>query len=106
MPLHHARNVGRNKAGDQILYMRPKKILIACECSGKVRDSFLDLGHDAYSCDLVPSDSDRGMSRHYQQDVCSLLRQEWDLVVAHPPCTYLCNSGVRWLYTQPGRTRG
>lgn len=79
------------------------RVLVACECSGRVRDAFLDAGHDAYSCDLLPSDSDRGESRHYQGDVTELLGEEWDLVVAHPPCTYLCNSGVRWLHTQHGR---
>ena len=79
------------------------RVLVACECSGKVRDSFLDAGHDAISCDLLPSDSDRGSRRHIQGDVSELLNEEWDLVVAHPPCTYLCNSGVRWLHTAPGR---
>jgi hypothetical protein len=83
--------------------MRPKKILIACEKSGKVRDAFIRQGHDAISCDLRPSDSDQGP--HLQKDVTLVLREEWDLVVAHPPCTYLCNSGVRWLYTQPDRWR-
>lgn len=81
--------------------MRPKKILVACEFSGTVRDSFLDYGHQAVSCDLLPSSSGRGS--HIQGDVSELLCEEWDLVVAHPPCTYLCNSGVRWLYTQPER---
>jgi len=79
------------------------KILVACECSGRVRDAFLDAGHDAYSCDLLPSDSDRGKSRHIQGDVTELLSARWDFVIAHPPCTYLCNSGVRWLHTRPER---
>lgn len=80
------------------------KVLVACECSGKVRDAFLELGHDAYSCDLQPCDSDKyGPSRHFQRDVTDLLGEEWDLVIAHPECTYLCNSGVRWLHTQHGR---
>lgn len=79
------------------------KVLVACEFSGRVRDAFLDRGFDAYSCDLAPSDSDRGESRHYQCDVLDIIGEEWDLVVAHPPCTYLCNSGVRWLHTVPGR---
>lgn len=81
------------------------RVLVACECSGKVRDAFLDKGHDAYSCDLQPSDSDRGASRHYQRDVLDIIGEEWDLVVAHPECTYLSNSGVRWLHTVPGRWR-
>jgi hypothetical protein len=79
------------------------RVLVACECSGRVRDAFLDAGHDAISCDLQPSDSDRGPRRHVQGDVSELLGAGWDLVVAHPPCTYLCNSGVRWLRTVPGR---
>ncbi len=79
------------------------KILVACECSGRVRDAFLDKGHDAYSCDIQPSDSDRGKSRHIQTDVTDLLGAKWDIVIAHPPCTFLCNSGVRWLHTVPGR---
>jgi hypothetical protein len=53
-------------------------------------------GHDAISCDLLPSDSPDG--EHYQGDVCHLLNDKWDLIIAHPPCTYLSNSGVRWLY--------
>jgi len=80
------------------------RVLVACECSGTVRDAFLDAGHDAYSCDLLPSDSDRGARRHIIGDVSPLLSAEWDLVVAHPPCTYLCNSGVRWLFSTIGRT--
>jgi len=68
-----------------------------------VRDAFLDRGFDAISCDLRPSDSDRGKSRHYQGNVLDIIGDEWDLVIAHPECTYLCNSGVRWLHTQPGR---
>lgn len=83
--------------------MRQIRVLVACEFSGRVRDAFLDRGFDAYSCDIAPSDSDRGKSRHYQCDVLDIIGEEWDLVVAHPPCTYLCNSGVRWLHTQPGR---
>jgi len=79
------------------------RVLVACECSGRVRDAFLDAGHDAISCDLQPSDSDRGTHRHVRGDVSELLGAGWDLVVAHPPCTFLCNSGVRWLRTVPGR---
>lgn len=77
------------------------KILIACECSGTVRDAFLANGHDAYSCDLKP---DVNMSnRHIRDDVRDVLKMEkWDLLmVAHPPCTRLCNSGVRWLSSPP-----
>lgn len=85
------------------------RILIACEYSNTVRDAFLDLGYDAYSCDLLPNDPspyDEFKSRHFQCDVREILDQDWDLlIVAHPPCTRLCNSGVRWLSKPPkGKT--
>ena len=69
-------------------------VLVACEYSGRVRDALLDEGIYAVSCDLLPSESDRGP--HIQGDVEEVLQQEWDMVIAHPPCTYLANSGVRW----------
>ena len=81
------------------------KVLIGCEKSGVVRDAFLRHGHDAYSCDVQPGD--RPSNRHIQADVRDVLAFErWDLlIVAHPPCTRLCNSGVMWLKTPPpGRT--
>lgn len=81
------------------------KILVACECSGTVRDAFLAEGHDAWSCDLKADE--RGSNRHIRDDARNVLRMEkWDLLmVAHPPCTRLCNSGVRWLTKPPpGRT--
>lgn len=71
------------------------RVLVACEYSGTVRDAFLDRGHDAISCDLLPSDSDRG--EHYQGDVFDLVGESFDLVVAHPPCTYFSLAGNRWL---------
>ena len=76
------------------------KVLIACEFSGVVRSCFLDKGHDAISCDLLASDLP---GPHVQGNVIPLLSQPWDLVIAHPPCTYLCNSGVRWFKEQPER---
>ena len=76
------------------------KVLIACEYSGTVRDAFLRAGHDAMSCDLLPTESP---GPHYQGDVFDILGDGWDLMIAHPPCTYLCNSGVRWLHTEEGR---
>ena len=76
------------------------RVLIACEYSGKVRDAFLELGHDAISCDLLPTERP---GPHYQGDVFDILEKGWDLMVAHPPCTYLCNSGVTWLHRQEGR---
>ena len=81
------------------------KILIACETSGIVRDAFLAKGHDVWSCDVLPSDNPT--NRHIQDDVRNVLDMEsWDqLIVCHPPCTRLCNSGVRWLHkAPPGKT--
>lgn len=71
------------------------RVLVACEYSGRVRQAFRDLGHDAWSCDLLPAEDDSPY--HIQGDVSAILRQPWDAVVSHPPCTRLCNSGVRWL---------
>lgn len=76
------------------------KVLVACEFSGTVRDAFLAKGYDAWSCDLLAS-PDRH-NRHIQGDVRDFLKEDWDLLmVAHPPCTRLCNSGVRWLNEPP-----
>jgi hypothetical protein len=72
------------------------RVLVACEYSGAVRDAFRELGHDAMSCDLLPTDVE---GPHYQGDVFDVIDDDWDLMVAHPPCTFLCNSGVRWLST-------
>jgi hypothetical protein len=80
------------------------RVLIACEFSGTVRRAFTARGHDAWSCDLLPAE-DRS-NRHIVGDARDLLNDGWDLLmVAHPPCTRLCNSGVRWLTkAPPGRT--
>lgn len=69
------------------------KVLIACEFSGVVRRAFRDRGHDAWSCDILPSE-DSG--EHYQCDVRGVLNDGWDLMIAHPPCTHLAVSGARW----------
>lgn len=69
------------------------KILIACEYSGRVRDAFIARGHDAMSCDLLPTDAP---GPHYQGDVFDIINDGWDLIVAHPPCTYLSVSGMHW----------
>jgi hypothetical protein len=69
------------------------KILVACEYSGTVRDAFLNAGHDAMSCDLLPTDTD---GPHYQGDVFDVIGDGWDLMIAHPPCTYLSVSGMHW----------
>lgn len=76
------------------------KILIACEFSGVVRDEFIKLGHDAMSCDILPTEKS---GPHYQGNLIDILSDGWDLIIAHPPCTYLANSGVRWLHTDPSR---
>ena len=77
------------------------KVLVACEYSGKVREAFRALGHDAWSCDLLPADD--GSVFHIQGDVLEIINDGWDLMIAHPPCTYLCNSGVSWLHRIEGR---
>ena len=76
------------------------RVLIACEYSGIERDAFLAAGHDAISADLLPTETP---GPHYQGDVRNLLGEQWDLVIAHPPCTYLAKSGVRWMYSDPLR---
>jgi hypothetical protein len=78
------------------------KVLVACEYSGIVRDAFIARGHEAMSCDILPTESP---GPHYQGDVRDVLDGGWDLMVAHPPCTYLANSGVRWLYGGKGTVR-
>ena len=81
----------------------PLNVLVACEYSGKVRDAFAKLGHNAMSCDLLPSDSPDG--NHYKGDVSKVLNSDirWDLLIGHPPCTFLSNSGVSWLHKSEGR---
>jgi len=76
------------------------RVLVACEYSGRVRDAFIAQGHDAISCDILPTDS---LGPHYQGNVFDIIDQDWDLMIAHPPCTYLTNSGVRWLHERAER---
>lgn len=71
------------------------RVLVACEFSGIVRDAFRARGHHAYSCDLLPTEKP---GPHFRVDVLSILNGGWDLMIAHPVCTYLANSGVCWLY--------
>lgn len=71
------------------------RILIACEFSGIVRDAFIAKGHEAMSCDLLPTESP---GPHYYGCVSDILYDHWDMIIAHPPCTRLANSGVRWLH--------
>lgn len=75
------------------------KVLIACEFSGVVRDAFIARGHDAISCDLLPSERP---GPHYQGDVRDVLEDSWDIMIAHPPCTYLSNAGACRLYPTKG----
>lgn len=70
------------------------RVLIACEFSGVVRRAFRALGHDAWSCDLLPAEDDS--EHHYQGDVLKWNSGPWDLMIAHPPCTYLSRAGARW----------
>lgn len=76
------------------------RVLVACEYSGTVRDAFLSMGHDALSCDLFPTDAE---GPHYQGDVRDIINDGWDLMIAHPPCTYLCSSGLHWNKRIDGR---
>jgi len=71
-------------------YMR---ILVACESSGTVRDAFIAKGHEAVSCDILPSEVG---GPHIQGDVLEVIDQDWDMMIAHPPCTYLSSSGMHW----------
>lgn len=76
------------------------RVLVACEYSGRVRDAFRDRGHDAISCDLLPTEVD---GPHYQGDVFDIINDGWDLMIAHPPSTYLCSSGLHWNKRRPER---
>lgn len=76
------------------------RVLVACEYSGAVRDAFLAMGHDAMSCDLLPTDVP---GPHYQGDVFDIIGDGWDLMIAHPPCTFLCVSGIHWNTSRPER---
>jgi len=77
------------------------RVLVACERFGAVRDAFRALGHDAWSCDTEPDVSDSPY--HLQGDVRAHLDVDWDLMIAFPPCTYLCSSGLHWNTRRPGR---
>jgi hypothetical protein len=96
--------------------MPPMNIIIACEFSGKVREAMRARGHNAYSCDLEPAEGVQPSPYHIQADINWVLNypgrvlgghpmygKEWDMLIGHPPCTYMCNSGVRWLYKRGTR---
>jgi|SRR5262252_3240010 len=76
------------------------RVMIACEFSGTVREAFRVRGHDAISCDLLPS---RQPGPHIQGDIRAVDLRGYDLLIAHPPCTYLCASGLHWNHRRPGR---
>ena len=78
------------------------RVLIACEYSGRVRDAFTLLGHDAVSCDLLPSETP---GKHYQGSILDILGCGWDIMIAHPPCTYLSVSGLHWNTNNPERAQ-
>lgn len=80
------------------------RVLVACEYSGTVRDAFKAKGHDAWSCDLLPTDKP---GQHHQGDVIEFIKSNpgWDLMIAHPPCTYLASSGLHWNKRIPGRDK-
>lgn len=75
------------------------RVLTACECSGRVRDAFRSVGHDAWSCDIKPTEVD---GPHYQQDVFEVIEKGWDLMIGFPPCTYMSYVGNRH-WNKPGR---
>jgi len=81
--------------------MKKLKVLVACEFSGIGRDAFIKKGHDAVSCDLLPTERP---GPHYTGDVFDIINAGFDLMVAHPPCTYLCASGLHWNKRMPERT--
>lgn len=79
------------------------RVLVACETSGKVREAFRRCGHDAWSCDLLPSDD--ASAHHVVGDALQVARgSTWDVLIAHPPCTYLSSSGLHWNKRIAGRT--
>lgn len=77
------------------------KVLVACEESQAITKELRRLGHEAFSCDIIPC-SGGHPEWHYQQDVLEILDKGWDMMIAHPPCTYLAVSGARWLYNKDG----
>jgi len=78
------------------------RVLVACEYSGRVRDAFIARGHDALSCDLLPTDAP---GPHYTGDIRDIISHHWDMMIAFPPCTYLCSSGLHWNTRRPDRAQ-
>jgi hypothetical protein len=88
--------------GKRFPLRRRLRVLVACEYSGAVRDAFRALGHDAMSCDILPAEA---AGPHYEGDVRDVLYDGWDIMIAFPPCTYLCASGLHWNKRRPGRAQ-
>jgi hypothetical protein len=85
-----------------VILVMSKEVLIACEFSGIVRNAFRKKGFDAWSCDI--RETENHPQHHFQENVKQIIKKyDWDLMIAHPPCTYLSNSGVRWLYENEDR---
>lgn len=84
-----------------------KRVLVACEYSGTVRDAFSRLGWDAWSCDILPTESEltKREGKHIQADALSILNDGWDLMIGHPPCTYLCVAGLHYSKKDPVRMK-
>ena len=95
--------MGKTKQAKRILHggKTVMKTLVACEFSGIVREAFKRKGHDAWSCDILDTEIP---GQHIKDDVLKHLNDGWDMMIAHPPCTYLSNVGVKHLYTNPDRT--
>lgn len=84
------------------------KVLVACEFSGTVRDAFSNRGHDAWSCDLLETESEQTKQegKHFKGDVLDFIDDSWDLLIGHPPCTYIANSGVQHLWNKRKKENG
>ena len=94
MPLSSLQAKKKNRQTNNTLFLGDiLKVLVACEFSGIVRDAFKRRGHDALSCDLLPTETP---GNHYEGDIRDILSEEWDLMIAHPPCTHLAVSGARY----------
>ena len=79
---------------------KPLNVLVGCEYSGKVRDAFIEKGHNAISCDFLPTEKP---GPHYQGDIFDIINNDWDMMIVFPPCTYLCSSGLHWNKRIKGR---
>ena len=84
--------------------IRPAKmrVLVGCEFSGVVRDAFIKRGHDAWSCDILPSDA---VGPHIRENILNVIKEGWNMLIAFPPCTHLCVSGARWFKNKTGEQK-